>query len=58
MNIGAVIKKYRKEAGITQEEMANRLDEHGGLAFGGFGTQKIENILCLKPSFYLYCMGL
>ena len=25
MNIGAVIKKYRKEAGITQEEMANRL---------------------------------
>lgn len=25
MNIGAVIKKYRKEVGITQEEMANRL---------------------------------
>lgn len=25
MNIGTVIKKYRKEAGITQEEMANRL---------------------------------
>lgn len=25
MNIGAVIKKYRKEAGLTQEEMANRL---------------------------------
>ena len=25
MNIGNVIKKYRKELGITQEEMANRL---------------------------------
>ena len=25
MNIGAVIKKYRKERGLTQEEMANRL---------------------------------
>lgn len=25
MNIGSVIKKYRKEIGITQEEMANRL---------------------------------
>lgn len=25
MNIGCVIKKYRKELGITQEEMANRL---------------------------------
>ena len=25
MDIGSVIKKYRKEAGITQEEMANRL---------------------------------
>ena len=25
MNIGNVIKKYRKEAGLTQEEMANRL---------------------------------
>ena len=25
MNIGSVIKKYRKEAGYTQEEMANRL---------------------------------
>ena len=25
MNIGEVIKKYRKEAGFTQEEMANRL---------------------------------
>ncbi len=25
MNIGAVIKKYRKEVGLTQEEMANRL---------------------------------
>ena len=25
MNIGVVIKKYRKEAGMTQEEMANRL---------------------------------
>lgn len=25
MKIGGVIKKYRKEIGITQEEMANRL---------------------------------
>ena len=25
MDIGVVIKKYRKEAGYTQEEMANRL---------------------------------
>ena len=25
MNIGSVIKKYRKGIGITQEEMANRL---------------------------------
>ncbi len=25
MDIGDVIKKYRKEAGMTQEEMANRL---------------------------------
>ena len=25
MNIGSVIKKYRKEMGLTQEEMANRL---------------------------------
>lgn len=25
MNIGSVIKKYRKESGLTQEEMANRL---------------------------------
>ena len=25
MNIGSVIRKYRKEAGLTQEEMANRL---------------------------------
>ena len=25
MNIGNVIKKYRKELGYTQEEMANRL---------------------------------
>ena len=25
MNIAAVIRKYRKEAGLTQEEMANRL---------------------------------
>ena len=25
MDIGVVIKKYRKEAGMTQEEMANRL---------------------------------
>ena len=25
MNIVSVIKKYRKEAGYTQEEMANRL---------------------------------
>lgn len=25
MNIGNVIKKYRKESGFTQEEMANRL---------------------------------
>ena len=25
MKIGEVIKKYRKEAGFTQEEMANRL---------------------------------
>ena len=25
MNIGSVIKKYRKEIGLTQEEMANRL---------------------------------
>ena len=25
MNIGSVIKKYRKELGYTQEEMANRL---------------------------------
>ena len=24
MDIGVVIKKYRKEAGMTQEEMANR----------------------------------
>ena len=25
MDIGSVIKKYRKESGFTQEEMANRL---------------------------------
>ena len=25
MDIGVVIKKYRKEVGMTQEEMANRL---------------------------------
>ena len=25
MNIGSVIKKYRKDIGLTQEEMANRL---------------------------------
>ena len=25
MNIGYVIKKFRKEAGLTQQEMANRL---------------------------------
>ena len=25
MDIGVVIKKYRKEAGMTQEEMVNRL---------------------------------
>ncbi len=25
MSIGSVIRKYRKEAGMTQEEMANRL---------------------------------
>ncbi|WP_330606550.1 helix-turn-helix transcriptional regulator [Jingyaoa shaoxingensis] len=25
MDIGVVIKKYRKKAGMTQEEMANRL---------------------------------
>ena len=25
MDIGSVIKKYRKEIGLTQEEMANRL---------------------------------
>ena len=25
MDMGVVIKKYRKEAGMTQEEMANRL---------------------------------
>ena len=25
MDIGVVIKKYRKEAGMMQEEMANRL---------------------------------
>ncbi len=25
MDIGGVIKKYRKEAGLTQEEMANKL---------------------------------
>ncbi|MDE7029665.1 MAG: helix-turn-helix domain-containing protein, partial [Lachnospiraceae bacterium] len=25
MTIGAVIKKYRKKIGMTQEEMANRL---------------------------------
>ena len=25
MNIGSVIKKYRKELGYAQEEMANRL---------------------------------
>ena len=25
MNVGNVIKKYRKELGYTQEEMANRL---------------------------------
>ena len=25
MNIGSVIKKYRKVSGFTQEEMANRL---------------------------------
>ena len=25
MNIGNVIKKYRKESGFTQEELANRL---------------------------------
>ena len=25
MDIGSVIKKYRKEAGLTQEEMAERL---------------------------------
>ena len=25
MDIGVVIKKYRKEAGMTQEEIANRL---------------------------------
>lgn len=25
MKIGGVIRKYRKEIGITQEEMANRL---------------------------------
>ncbi|MDO4474948.1 MAG: helix-turn-helix transcriptional regulator, partial [Eubacteriales bacterium] len=25
MNIGNVIRKYRKEVGLTQEEMANRL---------------------------------
>ena len=25
MNIGVIIKKYRKEVGMTQEEMANRL---------------------------------
>ena len=25
MNIGSVIRRYRKEAGLTQEEMANRL---------------------------------
>lgn len=25
MNIGSVIRKYRKEAGLTQEEMADRL---------------------------------
>ena len=25
MDIGVVIKKYRKETGMTQEEMANRL---------------------------------
>lgn len=25
MDIGGVIKKYRKEVGLTQEEMANKL---------------------------------
>ena len=25
MDIGSVIKKYRKDIGLTQEEMANRL---------------------------------
>lgn len=25
MEIGSIIRKYRKEAGLTQEEMANRL---------------------------------
>ena len=25
MDIGSVIKRYRKDAGMTQEEMANRL---------------------------------
>ena len=30
MDIGVVIKKYRKEAGMTQEEMANRLGDDTG----------------------------
>ena len=57
MNIGNVIKKYRKELGYTQEEMANRLGvttpavnkwENGVSPTKGYQKQSMKHLLALK----------
>ena len=57
MNIGSVIKKYRKELGYTQEEMANRLGvttpavnkwENGVSPTKGYQKQSMKHLLALK----------
>lgn len=57
MNIGNVIKKYRKELGYTQEEMAKRLGvttpavnkwENGVSPTKGYQKQSMKHLLALK----------
>ena len=57
MNIGNVIKKYRKELGYTQEEMAKRLGvttpavnkwENGVSPTKGYQKQSMKHLLELK----------
>ena len=55
MNIGSVIKKYRKVSGFTQEEMANRLGINGRTEFPKQKDIKEQPVFtCLQRKEYCY----